>query len=75
MEKYKGKHYKTYEVNIIDKIKRKTFYLYNRISYKLVDIIDKHDEFMNNLELKIEQFINNLAIKVRGQVLKVGKKM
>lgn len=75
MERYKGKHYETYKVNIIDKIKRKAFYLYNKISYKLIDIIDKHDEFMDNLELKIEQFINNLVIKVRRQVLKVGKKM
>lgn len=76
MERYKGKHYRTYKVNIIDKIKRKAFYLYNKISYKLVDIIDKHDEFMDDLELKIEQFINNLLTKVRGQVcLKVGKKM
>lgn len=75
MERYKGKHYKIYKVNIIDKIKRKAFYLYNRISYKLIDIIDKHDEFMDSLELKIEQFINNMITKVRGQVLKVGKKM
>ena len=30
---------------------------------------------MDSLELKIEQFINNLVTKVRGQVLKVGKKM
>lgn len=74
MERYKGKHYKIYKVNIIDKIKRKTFYLYNRISYKLIDIIDKYDEFMDSLELKIEQFINNLTTKVRGQVcLKVAK--
>lgn len=74
MERYKGKHYKIYKVNIIDKIKRKAFYLYNRISYKLINIIDKHDEFMDSLELKIEQFINNLITKVRRQVcLKVAK--
>ena len=70
MERYKGKHYKTYKVNIIDKIKRKTFYLYNRITYKLVNIIDIHDKFMDDLELKIEKFIDNLAIKVRGEALR-----
>lgn len=70
MERYKGKHYKTYKVNIIDKIKRKAFYLYNRISYKLVDIIDKYDEFMDDLELKIERLIDNLIIKVRGEALR-----
>lgn len=70
MERYKGKHYKTYKVNIIDKTKRKAFYLYNRISYKLVDIIDKHDEFMDSLELKIERLIDNLIIKVRGEALR-----
>lgn len=70
MERYKGKHYKTYKVNIIDKIKRKAFYLYNRISYKLVDIIDKHDKFMDDLEIKIERLIDNLIIKVRGEALR-----
>ena len=70
MERYKGKHYKIYKVNIIDKIKRKAFYLYNRISYKLVDIIDKYDEFMDDLELKIERLIDNLIIKVRGEALR-----
>ena len=70
MERYKGKHYKTYKVNIIDKIKRKALYLYNRISYKLVDIIDKHDKFMDDLEIKIERLIDNLIIKVRGEALR-----
>ena len=75
MEKYKGKHYKTRKVNIVEKIKRKAFYLHTKYVHKVVCIINKHDEFMDNLELKIEQFINKLAIKVRGQVLKVDKKM
>lgn len=62
MGNYQGKHYKKYRDDVF---KKKTLSIYNKITDKLVYIIDTYDNFIDNLDNK-----------VRGQVcLKVDKKM
>jgi hypothetical protein len=62
MGNYQGKHYKKYRDDVF---KEKTLSIYNKITDKLVYIIDTYDNFVDNLDNK-----------VRGQVcLKVDKKM
>jgi len=61
MGNYQGKHYKKYRDDVF---KEKTLSIYNKITDKLVYIIDTYDNFVDNLDNK-----------VRRQVLKVGKKM
>lgn len=62
MGNYQGKHYKKYRDDVF---KEKTLSIYNKITDKLVYIIDTYNNFVDNLDNK-----------VRGQVcLKVDKKM